>query len=144
MASSTARISVVLGDDDARVRTAVVALLAEEPDFVVAAQAADGDQAVTAAGETAARLVLVDVRMPTGGPDLVRRLVGLPHRPVVVALSAQTDATTWRRMLAAGCCAYLVKGAIAADLPGLLRRCERGELVVAVPGAADVVRRALR
>lgn len=136
-------VTVLVADDDARVRAGVMALLAEEPDFQVVAQAADGVQAVAAARESAAQLVLTDVRMPHGGPDLVRRLVALPHAPVVVGLSAQSDSTAWQRMLAAGASAYLLKGTIAADLAPLLRRCLRGELVVAVPGASDVVRRLL-
>ena len=40
-----------------------------------------------------------DVRMPHGGPDVVRRLVALPGAPVVVGLSAQADAATWVRLL---------------------------------------------
>jgi hypothetical protein len=40
-------------------------------------------------------------------------------------------------MLAAGGSAYLLKGAVAGDLPVLLRRCMQGHLVV---GAPDVVR----
>ena len=137
------RLTVLIADDDARIRAALLGLLAEEDDFDVVAEAADGIQAVAAAGETAARLVLTDVRMPHGGPDLVRRLVALPHRPVVVALSAQADARTWQRMLVAGCSAYLVKGSLEGDLPAVLRRCARGDLVVGVAGAASVVRQLL-
>ena len=140
---SPAPVTVLVADDDDRVRAGAVSLLAEEADFAVVAQAADGVQAVAAARESGAQLVLVDVRMPHGGPDLVRRLVALPHAPVVVGLSAQADATTWQRMLAAGASAYLLKGTIAVDLAPLLRRCLRGELVVAVPGSAEVVRRLL-
>jgi DNA-binding NarL/FixJ family response regulator len=133
-------ITVVVADDDAAVGPAVTALLEQERDFRVVGQALDGDDAVTAARVHSAALVLTDVRMPGGGPDLVRRLVALPHRPVVVGFSAQTDAATWTRVLAAGGSAYLVKGAVGGDLPALLRRCMLGQLVVGVPGAPDVVR----
>jgi two-component system invasion response regulator UvrY len=136
-------ITVVIADDDSRVGSALAGLLDQEPDFRVVGEAANGDDAVTAAREFRAALVVTDVRMPGGGPDLVRRLVALPHRPVVAALSAQADATTWTSMLAAGGSAYLLKGAVARDLPALLRRCMLGHLVVAVPGAPDVVRRLL-
>jgi DNA-binding NarL/FixJ family response regulator len=136
-------ITVVVADDDHLVLRALAELLEEEPDFRVVGQAATGADAVTATREHGAALVVTDVRMPGGGPDLVRELVALPHRPVVAALSAQADATTWTSMLAAGGSAYLLKGAVAGDLPGLLRRCMSGHLVVAVPGAPDVVRRLL-
>ena len=138
---SPAPVTVLLADDDDRVRAALVALLAPEPDLTVVAQAADGVQAVAAARECMAQLVLADVRMPHGGPDVVRRLVALPHRPVVVGLSAQADATTWLRLLSAGASGYLLKGMLSDDLAPALRWCLRGQLVVGVPGAADVVRR---
>ena len=136
-------ISVVLADDDDRVARALAGLLEDEPDFRVVAQVGNGDDAVTAARDHHAALVLTDVRMPGGGPALVRRLVALPSRPVVAALSAQADAATWTNMLAAGGSAYLLKGAVAGDLPQLLRRCMLGHLVVTVPGAPEVVRRLL-
>jgi DNA-binding NarL/FixJ family response regulator len=136
-------ITVVIADDDHRVGAALAELLEQEPDFRVVAVAANGDDAVTAARERRAALVVTDVRMPGGGPHLVRRLVALPHRPVVAGLSAQADTATWMNMLAAGGSAYLLKGAVTRDLPALLRRCMLGHLVVSVPGAADVVRRLL-
>ena len=136
-------ITVVIADDDHRVGSAVAGLLDQEPDFRVVGEAADGDEAVTVARDLRAALVLIDVRMPGGGPDLVRRLVALPHRPVVAGLSAQADPATWMRVLAAGGSAYLLKGTVAGDLPVLLRRCMQGHLVVGVPGAPDLVRRLL-
>lgn len=135
-----AEITVVVADDDPRVGPALVALLEQEPDFRVVARTLTGDDALAAAREHRAALVVADVRMPGGGPGLVRRLVALPHRPVVVGHSAQSDTATWTRMLAAGCSAYLLKGTAAGDLPALLRRCVEGHLVVGVPGAPGVVR----
>jgi DNA-binding NarL/FixJ family response regulator len=133
------QITVVVADDDHRIGPAVAELLAQEPDFRVVAQAVDGDQALAAAREHRADLVVTDVRMPGGGPDLVRRLVALPHRPVVVGFSGQSDSATWTRMLAAGGSGYLLKGS-GGDLPVLLRRCMQGHLVIGVPGAPDLVR----
>jgi DNA-binding NarL/FixJ family response regulator len=141
--SRRGRTTVVVADDDERIVRALTGLLDQEPDFQVVAQVADGSAAVAAARASRAALVVTDVRMPGGGPSLVRQLVALPHRPVVAALSAQADAATWTGMLAAGGSAYLLKGTVAGDLPELLRRCMLGHLVVTVPGAAEVVRRLL-
>ena len=143
MSTVRGEITVVVADDDARVGPAVAALLEQEGDFRVVGHAATGDDAVVVAHEHRAALVLADVRMPGGGPDLVRRLVALPHQPVVAGFSAQADAATWTGMLAAGGSAYLLKGTVAGDLPVLLRRCMLGHLVVGVPGAPDVLRRLL-
>ena len=143
MPTTRAPVRVLLADDDDDVRAALVSLLEPEPDLVVVAEAADGVQAVAAARACQAELVLADVRMPHGGPDVVRRLVALPAAPVVVGLSAQADAATWVRLLDAGASGYLLKGLLADDLAPLLRRRLAGQLVVAVPGAPDVVRRLL-
>jgi DNA-binding NarL/FixJ family response regulator len=136
-------ITVVVADDDQQVGAAVAGLLDQEPDFRVVGQARNGDDAVTAAVAQRAALVVTDMRMPGGGPDLVRRLVALPHHPVVVAFTSQADPATWTSVLAAGGSAYLLKGTVTSDLPVLLRRCMQGHLVVGVPGAAEVVRRLL-
>lgn len=95
-------ITVVVAGDDCRVGPAVTGLLEQEGDFRVVGRAVTGDDAVATAHEHRAALVLTDVRMPGGGPDLVRRLVALPHRPVVAGFSAQADVATWTRILAAG------------------------------------------
>jgi DNA-binding NarL/FixJ family response regulator len=134
---------VVLADDDPVFRQALAALLAEEDDFVLVAEATDGEQAVTATAEHEADLVLVDVRMPHGGPGLVRALISLDHRPAVVGLSGNAHAGTWTGFLEAGAAGYLLKTALAGDLAVLLRRCMRRELIVTVPGAAEVLRRLL-
>jgi DNA-binding NarL/FixJ family response regulator len=133
-------ITVLVADDDPRVGLAVAALLDQEPDFRVVAHSVTGDDAVAAAGTYRPALVLADVRMPGGGPELVRRLVALAHRPVVAGFSAQADAATWTAVLAAGGSGYLLKGSGSGDLPVLLRRCMQGHVVVGVPGAAEVLR----
>ena len=120
MPQVSGEITVVIADDDPRVGPAVAGLLEQERDFRVLGHAATGDEAVAAAQELRPALVLTDVRMPGGGPDLIRRLVALPHRPVVAGFSAQADAATWTGILAAGASAYLLKGSVAGDLPALL------------------------
>src|SRR3954447_21243588 len=143
MTSSRGVTTVVVADDDPAFRQALAALLAEEDDFLLVAEVADGEQAVTATAEDRADAVLVDARMPHGGADLVRALASLEHRPAVVGLSRNADAATWAGMLRAGAAGCLLKTAVAGDLAVLLRRCMRGELIVTVPGAAEVLRRLL-
>ncbi len=59
----------------------------------------------------------------------------------MVALTAQTGVTQVLAMLRAGALGYLVKGRVGHDLPDLLARCARGDVVLAVPGAAEAMRR---
>ena len=69
-------IRVLLADDQALVRGGFRLILEAEPDIEVVAEAADGEQAVTAALETKPDLVLMDIRMPVlDGIEATRRLV---------------------------------------------------------------------
>ena len=58
---------------------------------------------------------------------------------MVVAVSAQTGTSVVVSMLRAGVSGYLVKGRLGA-LPDLVARCSNGEVVLAVPCAADALR----
>jgi len=69
-------IRVLLADDQALVRGGFRLILEAESDIEVVAEAADGEQAVTAALETKPDLVLMDIRMPVlDGIEATRRLV---------------------------------------------------------------------
>ncbi|GEP36495.1 hypothetical protein NPS01_01580 [Nocardioides psychrotolerans] len=85
-------------------------------------------------------LVLLDVRMPGGGPDGARRLLaGPPPTPAVVAVSAHTGASSVAAMVRAGVVGYLTKGRLAG-LPDLVARCAGGHVVLDASGAADAMR----
>ena len=140
MASPRAVTSVLIADDDAEVRSALIDELDAQADFTVIGEAADGETALAMTGLHRPALVLVDVQMPSGGPALVRSLTAGRQSPVVAGLSANAHASTWTQMLVAGASGYLLKGALHEDLPSLLRRVLRGELIVTVPGASILVR----
>lgn len=139
--AATTRVAVV--DDDRRFRDAVAAVLAADPRFDLVGEV----DTATGAGElvraTRPDCVLVDVRLPGGGPLVVRTVldtaddIGL--RPAVVAVSADVGPEAVREMLDAGVSGYLVKGGLGDVLADLLERCARGEVVLAVPGAAEAL-----
>ena len=95
-------------------------------------------------------MVLLDVRMPGGGAEAARALRatastngGGAGAPAVVAVSAHTGTATVVAMLQAGAVGYLAKGRLA-DLPDLVARCAAGEVVLAVPSAADALDQLVR
>ena len=133
-------IGVVVADDDPGFTDAVVDVLRADPRFSVVGTAATGEDLVDLVAESDPDVVLLDVHMPRGGPAAARALTRTGRGPVVVALSAQTGATHVLAMLRAGALGYLVKGRIGHDLPDVLVRCARGDVVLAVPGAAEAMR----
>jgi two-component system invasion response regulator UvrY len=135
-------VRIVLADDNRDVVDAVRDVLAATPGLALVATAGSGDVAVRVVRAQAPDVVLVDVEMPGGGPDLARRLLEISPPPRVMALSARDDEDTVLAMLAAGATAYVAKGALDEDLAACVRRCAGGALFV-VAGCTDRVRERL-
>jgi DNA-binding NarL/FixJ family response regulator len=137
-------IKVVVADDDDDFRQALVEVLDADPRFEVVGAAASGDEMVDIALESRPDLVVIDVRMPSGGPEAARNLreaaarSGMPT-PAIVALTAQPAVTTVVAMLRAGARSYLAKGRVDLDLPELLARVTGGEVVLTVPVGAEAL-----
>jgi DNA-binding NarL/FixJ family response regulator len=134
-------LRVLVADDSPAVRAALRDVLALSGHSVVA-EVSTGADAVVAARESRPDVVVVDVDMPGGGPDLVRVLASLDAVPRVMAHSAYDDARTVVDVLAAGATAYVVIGLAGGDLESCVRRCAEGVLFV-VAGCADHVRERL-
>lgn len=135
--------SVLIGDDDATFRDALVQVLEADARFSVAGVAGDGEELVTLADRLGADVVLVDVRMPHGGPSVAAALSDATASwapTTVIAISADTAVSTVVAMLRAGARGYLAKGGLGLHLPDLVARCAAGERVLEVPGAAEALR----
>ena len=133
-------VTVVLADDDATVRSALRLVLESDPRFEVLGEAEDGHALPEVVRRLRPDVVLMDVQMPGGGPDLCRELVADAHPPVVVAVSAHHQTPVVRSLLRAGATAYLGKGLLGDGLGDLVARCAQGHVVIAVPQAREVLR----
>lgn len=130
-------LRLLLVDDHPVVRAGLAAMFAQQPQFTVAAQAADGAEAIQivhrehtiGAGFDA---VLMDLQMP-GGMDGVRATAELrrrfPQLPVLILTTYDTDADI-SAALAAGAAGYLLKDASMAELTEAVRAAIRGERVL--------------
>lgn len=105
-------VTVLVADDEAMVRDALVDALQRHPHVRVVAVAADAAEAVEHARRLRPDVAIVDVRMPGGGGTEAARGIRL-HSPGtrVIAHSAFDDVGTCNAMLAAGAHEYVVKGA---------------------------------
>jgi DNA-binding NarL/FixJ family response regulator len=141
-------IRVVVADDDTVFRRALVDVLEIDPRFQVVAETATGADLGPVVVAARADLVLLDVRMPQGGPVAARAVTeataGWSRSPVLVVVSADSTLHTVVSMVRAGVSGYLVKGRIGSSLGELLMRCVDGEVVLAVPRALDVFDRLAR
>ena len=124
-------IRLLLADDQALVRGALVALLNLEPDLSVVAEVGRGDEVIEAARTAQADVCLLDIEMP--GLDgieataLLRRLV--PSARVLIVTTFGRPGYL-RRAMDAGASGFVVKDTPARELAQAVRRVHAGLRVV--------------
>ncbi|MDT0303902.1 response regulator transcription factor [Streptomonospora wellingtoniae] len=132
-------IRVVVAEDQWAVRSGLVMILESASDVVVAAEAADGEEAVAAARRTGCDLVLMDVRMPRkDGITATRELVGT-GTDVLILTTFDLDEYVFGA-LRAGAAGFLLKNIDADALIESVRVVARGEGMI----APAVTRRLIR
>jgi len=103
-------IRIVLVDDHTLVRKGIRQLLSTASDMAVVAEAADAAEAVRAIAESAADVVLLDVRMPgCSGVDVLKATAGLDRPPAVILLTTFDDDAVLLEGLRHGAKGYLLK-----------------------------------
>ena len=124
-------IRIVLAEDQAMVRGALVALLKLEPDFEVVADAADGEIAWDLVKQHQPDLLVSYIEMPKlTGLELARRMHDDPGNTRVVIVTTFARAGYLRRALDAGVRGYLLKDSPSAQLADALRQVHRGGRVI--------------
>jgi len=124
-------IRVLTADDHQVVRLGIAAMIANETDMTVVAEAANGAEAVAQYVTHRPDLVLMDLRMPgVDGVTAIRTIRGLDPKAKVVALTTYEGDADIHRALTAGASAYLLKDMLVAELVGAIRNVAAGELVI--------------
>lgn len=124
-------IRVLLAEDQAMVRGALVALLRLEGDMEVVAEVARGDEVVAAALVARPDVALLDVEMPGGGGLVAaQRLRECLPSCRVVMLTTFGRSGYLRQAMQSGAVGFLLKDAPADDLAVAIRRVMQGERVV--------------
>ena len=136
------RIRVLVVDDQALFREALVALLAVQAGIEVVGEAANGEQAIEAVGRLRPDVVLMDLRMPVlDGVGATRQLrVDHPGVRVLALTTFDGDAEVFPA-LRAGAVGYLLKDATTERLVEAVVAADRGESVLAPSVAAKLVAR---
>jgi len=124
-------VRIMIAEDQAMVRQALVALLGLEPDIEVVAQAATGDEAVAMVRKHQPDVAVLDIEMPGGtGIEVARQLHqgGFAGRVVIVTTFGRPGYL--RAAMSAGASGFLLKDSPAAELAAAIRRVAKGERVV--------------
>jgi DNA-binding NarL/FixJ family response regulator len=119
---------VLAADDQRVVREGLAMLLGLLPEVEVVGTAADGEEALTLAGELHPDVVLMDLRMPrVDGVEATRRLRASHPEIKVVVLTTYADDRSVIEALRAGALGYLTKDAGADEIRQALRRVLDGQ-----------------
>ncbi|MFF2817546.1 MULTISPECIES: response regulator [Kitasatospora] len=124
-------IRVLVAEDQAAVRAALVMILRAEDDLEVVGEAADGEQAVRLALELRPDVVLMDVQMPRlDGVAATRQVVAAGAGQVLVLTTFDLDEYVWGA-LRAGAAGFLLKDLEAETLVDGIRTVARGDGMLA-------------
>lgn len=125
-------IRILVADDHRLVRTGFRVILETEDDLVVVGEAADGEQAVALAAQTAPDVVLMDVEMPgVDGLEATRRITASGAGPAVLILTTFDRDDYLFAALQAGASGFLLKNGTPEALIEAVRVLARGDALLA-------------
>lgn len=138
-------IAVLVVDDHALVRAALVHLLNAAADITVVGEAADGAEAVRLVSEPPGGrrpdVVLMDLSMPgMDGLTATREVLAIDAGVRIVGLTSFDDQARVLAMLDAGAIGYLVKDARADEITAAVRAAHRGEAPLSLAASTALVR----
>jgi DNA-binding NarL/FixJ family response regulator len=124
-------IRVLTADDHPVVRAGVRAMIANESDIDLVAEAVDGREAVALYEEHAPDVVLMDLRMPrTDGVAATRAIMAAHPDARIVALTSYEGDADIHRALDAGARGYLLKDMLGTEVIRAIRTVVEGKRVI--------------
>ena len=126
--SSSRKIRVLSVDDHPLLREGLAAIVNNQDDMEMVAQAASGREAIQLFRQHRPDVTLMDLRMPdSSGIDVVSAIVGeFPDARIVMLTTFEGDVEI-QRSLAAGARGYLLKTTPPAELVEVIRQVHAGK-----------------
>jgi DNA-binding NarL/FixJ family response regulator len=134
--------TVLIVDDDALVRTGLRMVLSSDPELEVVGEAVNGAEALTAARDTPADVVLMDLQMPVmDGVEAARQLGRMEQPPMVLMLTTFHLDSYVLDALEAGARGYLLKHTAPRELTRAIHLVAGGESIFSASVTEGLVRR---
>jgi DNA-binding NarL/FixJ family response regulator len=138
-------IRVVIADDHAVVREGLRAFLALQEDVEVVAEAADGEEAVSAVDRFTTDVALVDLVMPrVDGIEAIRRIRAAHPETRVIVLTSFVDEDKMLPAVRAGASGYLLKDVQPQELVEAIRTVHGGGTLLHPAVVEELVREVSR
>lgn len=118
-------------DDHPAMRAGLVAILGDEADLDVVAEASDGQTAIACYASSRPDVMLLDYQLPDmNGDAVVAELLKTNPSAIVLIVSSYGEEEAIRSSLAAGARGYLLKDTRSEDIVDAVRAAARGQRVV--------------
>ena len=136
-------IRVLSVDDHALLREGIAALVGNQPDMELVAEACDGREAVELFRRHQPDVTLMDLQMPEmGGIDAMSAIRGEFPEARIIVLTTYTGDIQVMRAMRAGARAYLLKGLLRKELIETIRAVHAGQRRMAAEIAAEIAEHA--
>ena len=137
----TAKISLMLVDDQQLFREGMAVLIDAIDDLRVVAEAGNGQEAVDLYAELRPNVVLMDVQMPgVNGIDATRRICASDRQAKIIILTTFENDEYIFEGLRAGARGYLLKATNSHKLGDAVRTVHRGEVWMDTSAASKLVK----
>lgn len=135
-------IRVIVADDQTLVRKGIRSLLELSGDFVVVAEASDGEEALRIVRSKRADVLLLDVRMPKKtGLEVLEEMRAMPHGgPPAILLTTFDDEGVALAATKLGARGFLLKDVSLEQLTGAIRTVVAGGTIVSPAVTERVLR----
>jgi DNA-binding NarL/FixJ family response regulator len=133
-----APLKVLIADDHPLILAGVRRVLETCEDMDVVGQAQSGREVSALVERRAPDVVLLDLGMPGGGPELIASIRESWPEVKVVVLSASDDRASINGALGAGASSFIVKSAMPVDITSVLRQVRGGAVYHAAPAASGL------
>lgn len=122
------KFRILLADDQLLIRAGIRALIETLPGYQIAAECADGHEAIAAIRQFQPDVVLLDIAMPgPSGIEVARAIRQFDQETRILMLSSIDRQEIIEQALAAGANGYLLKDFILAELQLALSMAVKGE-----------------
>ena len=126
-------IRVIVADDHPVVRAGLAAVITEQDDLELVAEAENGATAVALFREHRPDVALMDLRMPVmDGVEAIREITTEFPDARILALTTYEGDADIRRALEAGASGYLLKDMLLTEVLTAVRAVHRGERVIPI------------
>ena len=111
-------------------RAGIVQALSREADIEIVAEGQSADEAVEIARKHLPDVMLVDINMPGGGLDALRRISESCPAVACIVITVREDEETVGRALRVGARGYVLKGISGRDLAKTIRSIHQGDVYI--------------